>query len=444
MPGAQSKEVPKEVPKEGIKNAAAEAEANKLVKLFGATSFLTVVSGAMLFSARQAIASKQFKDVNDLTLFLTRLSSVGALMEFLLNPIIGKLADTYGRKAFLPIGNLAVMVVRLLLFFNPEKKWPLILEQGVSIPLVTSYFTLYRAALADTVEGPAFVKANASISGFIGLSVIAGPLFADQIMRRADPKFCYLLSVMFAGTSFAMLSTQYKETLPEDKRKDLVLSDMQPFSFTQLMQTRVLQRLMLATGLQSFSEGRSMNDVWSIYMKSDLGWDYTTINKFVGLVGLSLVVSAPLGKPMIQAMGMRTMTTFSNACNMMSLLAAAMVPPFHMFGPTVAMTLGQIIGIPGGRKRDAIESLIMKIGKREGYGNGFVSGCMMNFRAVISIIGPLMFGAAYTWGKKRNYPQLPFIIGFLTILASEGVFRSLGDDELGLDANGQTKEEKSS
>merc|ERR1719282_1129000 len=132
---------------------------------------------------------KQFEDITSLSLFLTRLSSVGAAFEFLANPIAGKLSDAYGRQKILPIGNIAVIIVRLLLFFNPDKKWPLILEQSVSVPLVTTYFSAYRAALADKVEGATYAKANAEISTYIGVSVIVGPLLAEAIMRRAHPKY---------------------------------------------------------------------------------------------------------------------------------------------------------------------------------------------------------------------------------------------------------------
>merc|ERR1712151_1196059 len=115
-----------------------------------------------------------------------------------------------------------------------------------------------------------------------------------------------------------------------------------------------------------------------------------------------------------------------------------MVPPFNFFGPGGAIVVGLLAGIPGGRKRDAIESLIMKLGNAEGYGNGFISGSMMNFRAIISIIGPLTFGTMYAWGKKKGMPQLPFVFAALTVLASEGIFRSISNADLGLDAKGQS------
>merc|ERR1712113_871507 len=101
---------------------------------------------------------------------------------------------------------------------------------------------------------------------------------------------------------------------------------------------------------------------------------------------------------------MRMFTTFSNACNALYFCAFARVPPFNLFSAAAAMVIGVIVGIPGGRKRDAIESLIMKLGNGEGYGNGFISGSM-NFRAIITILGPLIFGSLYSGARRWASPS---------------------------------------
>merc|ERR1712048_354404 len=138
-------------------------------------------------------------------------------------------------------------------------------------------------------------------------------------------------------------------------------------------------------------------------------------------------------------MGLITFTTFSNACNILWLMCTARTPPFNVLPVTASMYLGIIFGAPGGRKRDAAESLIMKIGNQEGFGNGFISSSMMNFRALINIAGPILFGSLYAWGSKRNWPTLAFLVGALTIMISEASLRTLTKDELGLDENGQLK-----
>jgi hypothetical protein len=97
------------------------------------------------------------------------------------------------------------------------------------------------------------------------------------------------------------------------------------------------------------------------------------------------------------------------------------------------MWFGLLFSIPGARKRDAIEALIMRKGAAAGFGKGFISGSLMNWRAVINIIGPLVFGNMYTFGRERKFPGLVFFVGAFTCLAAEGVLQTL-PDQLFLDA----------
>jgi MFS family permease len=414
-----------------------KAEFDKLVRLFGMTSCLTVASGAMLFSVRPAVARPLFKDPASLGLFLTRLASGGALVEFLTNPFFGKLADCFGRKAVLPIANVAVMVCRSILFFNSKKKWPIVLEQLVTIPIITSYFTAYRSALSDKLSGEDVAKANALIGAWIGLAVIAGPLAAELVMRNTDPKYCYLVSVLFAGTSFGILTTQVEETLPVSNRKPMVFGDIQPFSFLQLLKDRTLNRLMFVIGLQSLTEGRSIYDVLSLYMKEDLGWEWNKINRFVGFNGMGLVVGGLAAKPMIGKLGMRSFTFLANVCNSLNHMAWGGLPPFNAMGSFVMMIVGSILSWPGMRKRDCAEALLMTIGAQQGFGNGLIQGAMNNFRAIVNIIGPLLFGTLYAAGRKRNLPGLPFYLAAVSSMIAMVPMSMLTDKDLGLDENGR-------
>ena len=66
------------------------------------------------------------------------------------------------------------------------------------------------------------------------------------------------------------------------------------------------------------------------------------------------------------------------------------------------MWLGLVFAIPGARKRDAVEALIIQRGAEQGFGRGFLSGSLMNWKSVINIIGPVLFGSLYTYGAKRK------------------------------------------
>jgi hypothetical protein len=156
------------------------------------------------------------------------------------------------------------------------------MEQAITVPLITSFFTTWRASLSDCLEGSSYAKCNALIGAAAGLGIITGPAMSSLIMVRADPKYCFLASSVFSATCFCHLLVNFEETLPVEQRKPLVLSDMQPLSFTQLMNSSPdLNKLMWITGLQTTSEGRNVNDIFAIYMQEDLGWSFNQINTWV-------------------------------------------------------------------------------------------------------------------------------------------------------------------
>ena len=98
----------------------------------------------------------------------------------------------------------------------------------------------------------------------------------------------------------------------------------------------------------------------------------------------------------------------------------------------------------------------MKIGAEEGFGKGFLSGSLrllgfgiancvqtqltpildaafscssvgslMNWRAVINVVGPMLFGTVYNFGSKNKFPGLVFLVGAMTVLAAETTLQSL-------------------
>jgi MFS family permease len=54
-------------------------------------------------------------------MMLARITSSGALSEFLVNPIFGRLMDTHGRKPFLVGALLASSGAYMLAFLNADK-----------------------------------------------------------------------------------------------------------------------------------------------------------------------------------------------------------------------------------------------------------------------------------------------------------------------------------
>jgi hypothetical protein len=191
---------------------------------------------------------------------------------------------------------------------------------------------------------------------------------------------------------------------------------------------------MMVTGLQTASEGRTINTMVSGYMQNDLGWGWPKINGFIASFGFTLIFGGLTVKRMIVRLGMRRFTTVANFANVCNLLLFARVGPLRrLLSPDAGMFLGVLFAAFGARKRDAVESLVMSHGAEQGFGRGFLSGSLMNWRAVVNVFGPLAFGQAYAYGVKRKNPEFVFVAAAGTVVAAELVWRTLSVEELGLD-----------
>ena len=66
---------------------------------------------------------------------------------------------------------------------------------------------------------------------------------------------------------------------------------------------------------------------------------------------------------MINTLGLRRFTSFANAANTLNLACFARMGPLRaLLSPTAGMYLGVVFMAFGARKRDAVESLVMKSG----------------------------------------------------------------------------------
>lgn len=421
-----------------------EAE-RQLARQIGPAVFLNVISGAMLFSGRAALAGTIFPTAGSVSIFLTRCASAGALVEFLINPICGKLTDSWGRKAVMPLGNISTFLFRILVFLRPNEAWPMVVEQLVTVPLTTSFFTTWRAAVSDVLEGTAYAQFQAKMGMAAGLGVIIGPLLGKVIMAKLHVKYCFLASSVVSSCALVHMGLNFKETLPLEKRKPLqnVFGEMQPLSFLKVMkQSNALNRLMWVTGLQTATEGRNITDLVNVYLAQDLKWDWGSINNFVGAFGVALVVSGAGAKGMVAKLGLRKFTFVSNTANFLGQVLFANPAPLNLLlSSSAAMWLGMVASAPGGRKRDAAEALIMSLGSEAGFGRGFLSGAMNNWRALVNIVCPLLFGWFYARMSKVGRAGNVFLLASMSLVAAELVFRRLSDKELGLDEHGRFKNE---
>jgi len=359
------------------------------------------------------------------------LASFGGLAgatEFMLNPIIGRLSDRFGRRPLLLLSPVTCALLRGLVYVFPTSQRALKLERVLSSAVITGFFTTMRAMLNDKLQGPDRVFADGSMSLYAGAGVIFGPLmeaiFLGRFGARGNFGLVSAINIMVAGIMWKVAN----ETLPVMEQKPLTLQGCHPLTFFEMFRlSSVNRRLMSILLLQGFGEGRINQDINTLYMRNHLHWKASEVSQFMSLCGITVILGGKSVKYSIERLGLRGHTTLSN----LSLALAFFVQGTRTkyFSQYAALALCVL----GGRKHDGIQSICTDITlANTDMGKGQVSAAISNFKSMAAIFGPPLAGKAYMVGQARCIPGLPFRMICSLYLLAEVLHQTMSTEQLGI------------
>jgi MFS family permease len=180
---------------------------------------------------------------------LTTMSSLHSLVEVFINPIFGRLSDSYGRKPFLIFSASMVVLFRTPVGLAPS--WPtMVLSRVFGGSTIGLFTACTNASMSDLLEGKELAMALERIRMWVGASVVLAPIAGGWI-STVNPRYCYLGASACALATMALIGTCFEETLPREKwvpRKSglELLRSVNPLSFLTLFRRgTALRRLTL-------------------------------------------------------------------------------------------------------------------------------------------------------------------------------------------------------
>ena len=214
-----------------------------------------------------------------------------------------------------------------------------------------------------------------------------------------------------------------------------------PFAFLRLFtadastpSAKTLRTLALAAGLQCIPEGKNISDLNQVYMAEDIGFGASQRTNWLMSFGLSMIGGGRLAKALLARLGPRLFTTLANVSTAAAFTLWAGVPRGW------AMWLGLLLLLPGMERRAALGSLAVDHASACGMGRGEYAAAFANWRALMVVSAPLLYGKVYAWssavrkGKGRGSggpaPGVAYLVGVAAVAAAEVLHRSMPDAEL--------------
>jgi DHA1 family tetracycline resistance protein-like MFS transporter len=282
-------------------------------------------------------------------------SSIGAAVEFMLNPIIGQLSDNFGRKPFIVGCCAATGLIHALVLALPRSVAVNSINRMFTAVTIACFFTTLRAALSDIVSGTALAQAASEQSAWISLGAILSPIVGGKL----GPLPSFVTSAVCCEASAFYFCVNGAETQKQGERRAITFERCNPLRFLQLFSSSdpVLSALVAAGGLQSVGDFNGIYDMTSSFLTQHLQWGSDRLGRFWTLDALGGVSSGLMAHHSIDVLGPRKHTTLSNICFALGLCAIG----------TARSPMGVGIGVLGmtlGRQRDAaIDSAIVDRGQ---------------------------------------------------------------------------------
>eukprot|EP00943_MAST-04B_sp_MAST-4B-sp1_P008536 g8536.t1 len=392
---------------------------NKLVNVIGSAFFLNVIqtsetmsaNSSMMLQASNGVASKAARTMG-------MVSTIGALLEFLLNPLLGRLSDCYGRRVFVLLGSIGTTMMDLFVHLNPNSLSRLIARTILSTLFNTLIVTSVRAGLSDQIGGKELGVANAKVGILAGVAIIIGPIFGTFSQKHLGNKNVFLISTIVGFVNVLNLLLRFDETLKEeDTKKNMNWAAANPTSFLKLITSgsRKMASHAMSLGFQCIAEPRF------IFPYAMLTWEtvykYSPVKRgnFAAIFGVSYVVGAIIAKSRLSKIGLEAHISESNLSNLIGFLL------WSFRQDTIGTVCALFCMTFGIRKRDGLEIMLLKEGGKQKWGKGETYAYISNFKSASAIISPFIMGNMYAYTTKQKgtgYHGSPmFIAAFVTLFA---------------------------
>lgn len=381
-------------------------------------------------------------------------SSASGLVEFVANPVLGKLVDKYGRKFLFYLGplvsgvgmNLAVLLtggknLNLMLGFR-ALNWSLISISNSFIGPIS---------MSDMFSGQELGIRMAKFFGAFGIPVVLSPGIGNLVSSLTGSALgAFKLRLLIGFVQLAHVRFNIPETLTADKQRGFVLSDANPLAFLKLFSrssTKTLRTLVAFLFCSMLAEGKNMLPLYLTWMTSQpLFWSDKAKTAVTTLYGTLMVGSGVLAAPkLIKALGPRGFTSLANCLNLLGFTVQGFpLPTFD-----IAYCLGYVIHAIGinNTNASAVKAMATDHAVASGYGKGEYGGMASSLRSLALIVAPFMYNWAYRpikGAQSKKPPGFPFLMAALFAAAlPELLHRSLSDEDLRVPTQQIAKEDVS-
>ena len=326
---------------------------------------------------------------------LGTLSSAGAVIGFVVNPILGALAESYGRKFTMMVSQLVAVVKSAILVASPSPA--AMIFSNLMMPLTIgswemgSHCTtadLFRAAPVQLAAAKGKLQMVPSVCAV--LCPIVGAWLAARDLRWAfgSQAGLWLLN--------SILTLQIADTVPKEERKPFAWTAANPLSVVQLfVRGHRLRVLAVSQILNELTEMRSLYQVYDLSRTQVLGMNMAQRSRFTSFASFFSIPGYLLAEPLLRScgeLGASVLGLLTFAAQNCVWGASSLAWQFY-----AAQPLGLLRGVAS----VALNTRLTLDGAAAGLTQGELQGALNNLQTICQAAAPMLWGRLYASGTAK-------------------------------------------
>ena len=343
--------------------------------------------------------------VDSAAVFAGWLGAGYAAIQFVFAPVIGNLADRFGRRPILLAALLGFGIDYLAMGFAPTLAW--LVAGRIAAGVTGASYSAAYAYIAD-ITPPEKRAANFGLMGMaFGFGFIAGPALGG-LLAAFGPRVPFYAAAALALGNFAVGFFVLKESLDPANRRPFDWKRANAFAALRALRGQSATVLWFVAALGVWMLAHTVYpSIWAYFAIEAYGFDAKQIGLALAVVGVS--------SALVQGLGLRWVAPRLGERNAVALGVAsfaAAVVVFALATTTATVYLAILVGSLQGFISPSIQAVSSRA--IDAKSQGELQGAIQSIGSIAQIIGPPLYAgvfAAFSGPRALAYfPVMPLAV----------------------------------
>ncbi|WP_306203775.1 MFS transporter [Actinoplanes sp. RD1] len=326
------------------------------------------------------------------------LGSTFGLLQFAVAPLLGRLADRYGRRPVL-LASLACLGVDWLAHATATGPWTLLVVHALA-GACAGTTTVVNAYVADVTADDARARAYALIGSAFALGFVAGPTIGG-LLGAVDVRLPFYAAAALSLANVAFGWFVLPESRPGDRTTPLTLRTANPVAAVLGVLRRPLLGRLAHARLWADVARMTHQSIWTFFLATSFGWNTARIGLLMAATALAgAIFQARATAPIVRRLGAKRAAVAGTLISAGTLGATAVASEPWLLCVVQAVA---VLGSVGGAAAQSWLSRHVGAGEQ-----GTVQGALTSIGAAAETVVPIVAGAVFGWSLTHAGPGLVF------------------------------------